>query len=274
MSLVDHKVMQNGKLRSGHSVKISPLNEGFLYGHGLFETIKIVSGRPAFLSAHHARLTTSAHALDLPYQLPLDELRERLLTLSKANDLKNGSAKVTLFNDGDFLGELITVRAFTYSPETYARGFRLKTRPTGRRIAGLTGHKTLNYLENIRARRAAIAAGFDETLFIDTTGEAIEGAGTNLFIVRDGVALTPPLSSGPLPGIARAQVLALLSPNRAREAVITAADLHTANEAFVTNALLGVMPVALIDTHTFPTVPGPFTGELQTTYRTREARTL
>ncbi|MFA6288237.1 MAG: aminotransferase class IV [Opitutaceae bacterium] len=273
MPTVDFKVMQNGKLCSGHSVKISPLHEGFLYGHGLFETIKVHEGRPVFLAAHHARLTASALALDLPYQLPLATLRERLLTVIKVNDLTHGSAKVTVFNEGGPAGELITIRSFAYSPETYARGFRLQTRPTGRRVSGLTGHKTLNYLENIRARRAALAAGHDETLFIDTTGEVIEGAGTNLFIVRDGVALTPPLASGPLPGIARAQVLALLGPDRARETVITRSDLDAATEVFVTNALLGIMPVGRIDDRDLP-IPQDFTHDLQSAYRTRETGSL
>ena len=269
----DTKVMLDGKLCSGHSARISPLHEGFLYGHGLFETIKVRDGRPLFLAAHHARLTASGHALELPYKLPLDKFRERLLKVISANSVAHGSAKVTLFNQGETLGELITTREFTYSPETYARGFRLQTRPTGRRVSGLSGHKTLNYLENIRARRAALAAGYDEALFIDTTGEVIEGAGTNLFIVRDGVALTPPLASGPLPGIARAQVLALLGYARARETVITTADLLAATEVFVTNALLGVMPVSRIDERALP-IPQPFTSDLQAAYRTRETQSL
>ncbi len=265
----DTKVMLDGKLCSDHSARISPLYEGFLYGHGLFETIKIHDGRLVFLAAHHARLTASAHALDLPYKLPLDKLRERLHKVIAANVISHGSAKVVVFNQGDAPGELIATRELVYSPETYARGFRLQTRPAGRRLSGLTGHKTLNYLENIRARRAALAAGYDEALFIDTTGEAIEGAGTNLFIVRDGVALTPPLTSGPLPGIARAQVLALLGYARARETVITTTDLLTATEAFVTNALLGVIPVSRIDDRAL-SIPQPFTRDLQTAYRARE----
>ncbi len=265
----DVKVMLDGKLRSSFFARISPQNEGFLYGHGLFETIKIQAGRPLFLAAHHARLTASAHALDLPYKLPLEKLRERFAKIIKATDVKNGSAKLTVFNNGDTIGELITTREFLYSPETYTRGFRLQTRPTGQRVSGLSGHKTLNYLENIRARRAALAAGHDEALFIDTNGTVIEGAGTNLFIVRDGVALTPPLASGPLPGIARAQVLSLLGYARAREAVITTADLLAAPEVFVTNALLGVMPVSRIDDRTL-VIPQPFTRDLQAAYRTRE----
>ena len=267
---IDTKVMLNGKLRSDHAAAISPLHEGFLYGHGLFETIKIVEGRPVFLPAHHARLTASALALDLPYALPLAELRGRILAVVNANALREGSTKVVVFNQEDSAGELIVTRPIVYSAETYARGFRLQTRRTGQRINDLSGHKTLNYLENIRARRAAIAAGCDEMLFIDSSGHVIEGAGTNIFIVRDGVALTPPLSAGPLPGIARAQVLALLGPDRAREAPVDIALLHNATEVIVTNALMGVMPVSRIENHAYDLAKNPFTRALQENYRAAE----
>jgi branched-subunit amino acid aminotransferase/4-amino-4-deoxychorismate lyase len=271
---IDTKVMLNGKLRSDHAAAISPLHEGFLYGHGLFETIKVVARRPVFLAAHHARLTASAGALELPYAVPLEVLRERIRDVINANGLTHGCVKVVLFNQGDTTGELIATRALVYSPETYARGFRLQTRRTGRRINSLSAHKTLNYLENIRARRAALAAGCDETLFIDDAGQAIEGAGTNLFIVRAGVAFTPPLARGPLPGIARAQVLGLLGPDRAREADIDVAQLHAADEIFVTNALMGVMPVSRIDNQTYDLARNPFTRALLDAYRAREQPNL
>ena len=127
-------------------------------------------------------------------------------------------------------------------------------------------------LENIRARRAAIAAGCDEMLFIDATGQVIEGAGTNLFVVRDGIALTPPLSVGPLPGIARGLVLALLGPERSREAPIDIALLHDATEVFVTNALMGVMPVSRIENHDYDVLKNPFTRALQENYRVAERK--
>ncbi|MBW8782428.1 MAG: aminotransferase class IV family protein [Verrucomicrobia bacterium] len=271
---IDTKVMLNGKLRSDHAATISPLHEGFLYGHGLFETIKVVARRPVFLAAHHARLTASAGALELPYAVPLEVLRERIRDVLNANDLTQGCVKVVLFNQGDTTGELIATRALAYSPETYARGFRLQTRRTDRRLNSLSAHKTLNYLENIRARRAALAAGCDEMLFIDDTGQAIEGAGTNLFIVRGGVAFTPPLARGPLPGIARAQVLGLLGPDRAREADIDVAQLHAADEIFVTNALMGVMPVSRIDDQIYDLARNPFTRALLDAYRAREQPNL
>ncbi|MDF3059706.1 MAG: aminotransferase class [Rariglobus sp.] len=267
-------VLLDNLLLSAESARISANSEGFLYGHGVFETIKVIDGRPAFLAQHHARLTASALALDLPYAVDLATLRDRLRRVITANTLANGSAKVVLFNHGDTTGELITTKASPYPPETYTRGFRLKTVFTGERTGGLAAHKTLNYLASIRARRTALAAGFDEALFLTPAGIVIEGAATNLFIVRDGIAFTPSLASGPLPGIARAGVLALLGPARAREMILTTSDLHHASEVFVTNALLGVMPVSRLDDRALDLARAPVTQALLSSYRLRETASL
>jgi branched-subunit amino acid aminotransferase/4-amino-4-deoxychorismate lyase len=258
-------VLLNNVLLPASAAHIPATSEGFLYGHGVFETIKVTASRPAFLSQHHVRLTASARALDLPYAVSLDTLRERLHRVITANALLDGSAKIVLFaQDAATTGELITVKANVYPPETYTRGFRLHTVFTGERTGALTAHKTLNYLANIRAKRAALAAGFDEPLFLTPAGIVIEGATTNVFIVRDGLVHTPSLASGPLPGIVRAQVLALLGPTRARESLLTHDDLRHASEVFVTNALLGIMPVTTLDSHAFAI--GPVTRTLSSDY--------
>jgi branched-subunit amino acid aminotransferase/4-amino-4-deoxychorismate lyase len=266
-------VLLNNILLPASAAHIPATGEGFLYGHGVFETIKVTASRPAFLSQHHARLTASARALDLPCAVSLATLRERLHRVIAANALADGSAKIVLFaQDETTTGELITVKANAYPPETYTRGFRLHTVFTGERTGALTAHKTLNYLANLRAKRSALAAGFDEPLFLTPAGIVIEGATTNLFLVRDGIAHTPALASGPLPGIARAQVLALLGPNRARESLLTHDDLRHASEVFVTNALLGIMPVTQIDDR--PLAIGPVTRTLAEAYHSLQARSL
>lgn len=272
MSATAHVLLDNVLLPAS-AAHIPALSEGFLYGHGIFETIKLLGGRAAFLDRHHARLLASARALDLPYAVSLDTLRERITRLAAVNALPDGAAKVVVFNrDGDTSGELISTRPGSYSTDTYTRGFSLKTVFTGERTGALTGHKTLNYLANIRARRAAVAAGFDEALFLTPAGIVIEGATTNVFIVRDGVVHTPSLASGPLPGIARAQVLAALGPTHARESLLTHDDLLHATEIFVTNALLGVMPVTRIDDR--PLAIGPITRTVTDAYRLAETSSL
>ena len=267
-------VLLNNVLIPAVSASVSATSDGFLYGHGVFETVKILGGRPAFLAQHHARLTASARALDLPCTVDLGTLRDRMHRVITANALAEGSAKIVLFNNGDATGELITTKPNQYPADTYTRGFRLKTVFTGERTGVLTAYKTLNYLANIRAKRAALAAGFDEALFITPAGIVIEGSTTNIFAVRDGMVFTPPLASGPLPGIARAEVLALLGPAHVRETLLTTSDLHHANEIFVTNVLLGIMPVSHLDDRVLKPGHTPVTQTLISSYRLREIASL
>ena len=268
------QVLLDGALLPAASATVPATSEGFLYGHGIFETVKILGGRPAFLAQHHARLTASAHTLDLDCAIDLPSLRDRLHRVITANALSDGSAKIVLFNNGDATSELITTKANPYPAEAYTRGFRLKTVFTGERTGVLTAYKTLNYLANIRAKRAALATGFDEALFITPAGIVIEGATTNIFAVRDGMVFTPPLASGPLPGIARAEVLAFLGPDRARETLLTTSDLHHASEIFVTNALLGIMPVSRLDERVLNLNHFPVTQTLISSYKLREIQSL
>lgn len=269
------QVILDNILVPADAARISAMSEGFLYGHGVFETVKLLAGRPVFLADHHARLTASARALDLPYTVGLTTLTERILRVAEANAAIDGSAKIILFNHGGATGELITVNpGASYAAEAYARGFQLKTVFSGERTGTLSGHKTLNYLANIRAKRVAVAAGFDDALFVTPAGIVIEGATTNLFIVRDGIAQTPSLAAGPLPGTARARVLALLGPARAHEALLLNDDLAHASEAFVTNALLGVMPVARLDDRAFDLDRAPVTRALMEAYGALETRSL
>lgn len=277
-SILSAQVLLDGRLLPAASATVSATSEGFLYGHGVFETVKILGGRPVFLPQHHARLTASAHALDLPCTLTLGTLRDQLHQVIAANALTDGSAKIVVFNHGDAhpetTSQLITTKANPYPAETYARGFRLKTVFTGERTGVLTAYKTLNYLANIRAKRAALAAGFDEAIFITPARIVIEGATTNIFAVRDGLVFTPPLASGPLPGIARAEVLALLGHAGAREMLLTTSDLQHADEIFVTNALLGIMPVSKIDERVLDLARSPVTQNLIASYRLRETASL
>jgi branched-subunit amino acid aminotransferase/4-amino-4-deoxychorismate lyase len=268
------QVLLDNALLPAASATVPATSEGFLYGHGVFETLKVLDGRPAWTAQHHARLSASAHTLDLAYTVDLPSFRERLQRVITANAMTHGSAKVVLFNNGDTTGELITTKPNPYPAEAYARGFGLKTVFTGERTGVLTAYKTLNYLANIRAKRAALAAGFDEALFITPAGIVIEGATTNIFAVRDGLVFTPPLASGPLPGIARAEVLALLGPARFRETLLTTSDLHHASELFVTNALLGIMPVSRLDDRAFNLDHAPVTHSLLSAYRLRETVSL
>jgi branched-subunit amino acid aminotransferase/4-amino-4-deoxychorismate lyase len=250
----------NGRLVDTGDLRVSALTDGFMFGHGLFETIKVLEGSPLFFDDHFARLSRSAAALGLALIGDREQLRLRCEQVLAANTLVAGNLKLVLFQDEGGPGEIVLARAGLYPAEFYSRGFRLKTETTGGRGA-LAAHKTLNYFENIAAKRRVVAAGFDEPLFIDSGGMLLEGATTNVFIVKNGRVFTPPLDGRILPGVARGRVLRLLG-NRVSEEAISLKQLFEADEVFVTNALLGVMPVSQVDGHVYDPARNSVTREL------------
>lgn len=250
MSIVP-QVLLDGELLPAAQAKVSALSDGFLFGHGVFETLRTHNGRALHLEAHHARLAASCAALDLAPPPSAEELGQRVTRLLAAARLPNAAVKIARYRELTRTAELITARTLPYSAPDYLRGFRVQTFRQGERDGRLTGHKTLNYLENLVARRSARAAGFDEALFVTPAGVVLEGSASTLFIVKDGHAHTPPLAAGILPGVARARVLALIGPERAHETPLTLEAVLAADEVFLTNALMGVMPVCALDKHKF-----------------------
>jgi branched-subunit amino acid aminotransferase/4-amino-4-deoxychorismate lyase len=265
-------VSLDGRLVPAGEARISPLGEGFLFGAGVFETIKVIGGRPAFFAAHAARLRRSAAELGLPLSDTDAGLRSRSMALIGANGLADGSLKIVVFEDAGRTGELLSVGRGGYPPEAFACGFKLRTVADGRRMGSVSGLKSLNYLRNLSAKREAQAIGFDEPLFVDEGGFALEGATTNLFCVKAGEVATPRLALGILPGIVRG---VLLGPDpRIREGAVTLESLLTADEIFVTNSLLGVMPVCQVDSHRLDIGRAPVTRAIAGELRSRELQSL
>jgi branched-subunit amino acid aminotransferase/4-amino-4-deoxychorismate lyase len=239
--------MCNAAVVETGALKISPLGAGFMTGEGLFETLRVRNSRPVLFEAHHARLAASLRSLD---DLPISsrgELHTRCVRTIAANTLVNGSLKIVVFKESTGWTELILARLPKYGPNDYERGFRLKTVPGDLRIDPLNALKSLNYFRNSYAKSVAVAAGFDDAVFIDPTQQVLEGSSANIFMVKDCVISTPPLGSGILPGVMRAAIIGRLGPRSVRERVVALDELLRADEVFVTNALLGVMPVARVD---------------------------
>jgi branched-subunit amino acid aminotransferase/4-amino-4-deoxychorismate lyase len=258
-------VVLNGRLLDAGAARISPLGDGFMFGLGLFETIKVLGGRPVFFKDHFERLRRSAGELGLPFTASADELHARCGQCLSANGLGEGSLKIVVFKDTDGPGELIAMRGKTYLSKHYEKGFALKTFPGGQREGKLFGLKTVNCLGNLQAKQAAKAAGCDEALFIDSVGQILEGAMSNIFVVKGGEVLTPPLDGRVLPGVARGRVLQLLK--NGRECAVPGQLLSEADEIFVTNVLLGVMPVVAVDQQRYDLNRNPVTRALMEAYR-------
>lgn len=249
MSALDEQVFLNGELVESSEARISPFGAGFMAGYGVFETIGVRQGRPIFFPDHWARLQRGVDSVRIRLHTTAGEMEARCVGLAGANRLQEGSIKIVVFRDEDGVGELIVSRRLSYVAADYERGFHLMTTPDPQRMRG-AAHKTLNYLKAILAREAAREVGADDALFVNGGGQIYEGAATNLFIVQGDHVLTPPADCGILPGVARAQVLRRWPGAVERE--ITMVDLARAEEVFVTNALLGVMPVARVDQQLFP----------------------
>jgi 4-amino-4-deoxychorismate lyase len=249
-SKLSRSAVFNGELRPAGSVKVSPFSDGFMFGQGVFETLRVSDGQPEFWAGHWERLEAGARALGLGYEQTSAGLLHRCQTLIEADGATDSVLKIAVFRDGEITSELISLREIPYTALDFERGFALKVVHGCGASPLLSGLKTQNYLANLLTLRAARSEGFDEVVFVNDRGELLEGATTNVWAVKDGVAWTPRTDVGVLPGIIRARLLAD-APACAREKRLGLGDLLHADEVFVTNSILRVMPVREIDGRTF-----------------------
>lgn len=245
----------NGKFMPASEAVIPALDGGVLYGQGLFETILVKDWQPVFMERHLKRLAGSSAGLSIALPFSPAELEVMLRETIERNGLATGAVRVTLTAgvEGGQAGLIIHSRPLPYTREHYNRGFKagfVSIRRNER--SPLVSHKTTSYFENILARREAVRRGLDEGLFLNTRGEVAEGAVSNIFLVRDKKVITPDRESGLLPGIMRGVVIEacrqLGIPVEERK--VLPEELKNCDEAFITNSLMGVMPLASVDGRT------------------------
>ncbi len=244
-------------------------------GYGVFETIKVTQGRPVFMAEHRARLVRGMQALaltlpDNPADLPL-----RCAAVLAASPCNDGVLTVTVQATPGGAIELISLGESRYTPEHRARGFALKTMSWPAPPGPDAGLKTLRLREAwLAARNKAKTAGCDEALLIDANDTLLEGSVSNVFVVRSGRVFTPPLSAGILPGVVRSLLLRARGLPLVEETNLPASVLTAADEVFLTNCLLGVMPVARIDGREFDLRTNPITRAFHAMYQRLEAADL
>ncbi|MDO5409726.1 MAG: aminotransferase class IV [Lachnospiraceae bacterium] len=220
-------------------------DDGFYFGLGVFETISVLNGVPALEAYHLERLASGLETLGI--SLPCENqqiLQQRMRMVMREFEEQNQEERdryvlkvcVTPQN------LKITARRNTYTERDYEKGFHLRISPILRNeTSPFTSIKSLNYGDNILEKRRAHREGFDEPVFLNRKGFLTEGATTNLFGVLDGELITPHASCGLLPGTVRRYVLEHFF---VREVEMTPQMLFDCTEVFVTNALLGIMPVS------------------------------
>lgn len=225
------------------------LDEGFLFGLGAFETIAVENGKPLFLEQHLNRMEKAADFLGLGScrQRGLTEEKiEEYLDLYDVSLMKHEALKVILSAENMFF----QMRNNPYVEESYTQGLRAEISKVRRNeTSPLVYHKTLNYGDCILEKRAAMAAGIHEMIFINTKGQISEGTVSNIFFVRKNIVYTPQLSCGLLPGILRSYIMKRFPVT---ETIIYPDELVYYDECFVTNSLMGIMPVRQLGNICFP----------------------
>lgn len=241
---------------------ISVFDHGITVGDGVFETLKVLGGEAIALTRHLARLRRSCEILGLTPP-DADSLREAvdLVVGSEPEAAQRGRLRITctagngpLASDRQSGAQTIVValRPMAAWPATTSAVVLPWVR---NERSAVSGAKTTSYAENVVALAWAHGRGFSEGLFTNTRNEICEGTGTNVFMVRDGAILTPPTSSGCLPGITREL---LLHWGLASEQPLSLADLDSADEVFLTSSTRDVHPVVTLGARTWGE-PGPLT---------------
>ena len=261
---------------------VSVFDHGFLYGDGVYETIRSYGSRIFMQNQHLARLRRSANGIGLTIPIPdhrwLDLLHESMARNNIGNAQQDAYLRITISRGAGDIGldpalcptptvVIITKPLHPPSPEHYRIGVKLIVARTRRNLPSALPPqiKTTNFLNNILAKREAIAAGAFDSILLNWESHLTECTVSNLFFVRAGRLCTPSLACGLLDGITRNIVLSL-----AQEAQISVDEgyfgveaIYKADECFLTNTSMEVMPVTMVDGHPVGNgTPGILTREL------------
>jgi branched-chain amino acid aminotransferase len=252
-------------------------DHGILVGDGVFETIKAVRGRSFALTRHLDRLAASAAGLGLP-EPDLDAIRQGTLDVLDASPkwelarirITYTSGEGPLGSDRGTTGATAIVAVAEQQPFPATGDVSVVPWPRNERGA-LSGLKTTSYGDNAKALAYAHERGGAEAIFGNLAGNLCEGTGSNVFLVRGGRLITPPLSSGCLAGITRALVLEWVG---GEEADVPLAEFAEADEAFLTSTTRDVQPIRAIDGTVLPAAPGPVTRKAIEVFAERGAADL
>jgi branched-chain amino acid aminotransferase len=284
----------NGKVFDQEHAVISVFDHGFLYGEGVYETLRTYNGQPFLFDRHMRRLRNSADMLALPVPLTDAQIDARFRETMRAAGLGEAPDREA------YIRILVTrgIGELTYDPaacptpsivvivkpnvppsaEAFARGVRVSLVGVVRNHPGSVNPliKSNNLLNNALAMQQAFTRGGFEGVMRNYRGELAECTQSNLFVVKNGVALTPPIDAGLLPGITREFLFEVGAENHitVREQVLHDDDLFGADEAFLTSTTREVVPIVQVDDRKVGSgLPGPITGALLDGFR-RKAQAM
>lgn len=277
------KIYINGKLYDKADAKISVYDHGLLYGDGVFEGIRIYSGKVFRLKEHVDRLFESALAIKLEIPMTREQMVKAIQDTVVANNKRDGYIRPLVTRGAGYLGLdprktsdpqviIIVDDISLYPPELYETGMEIATVATIRNHpAALNPRiKSLNYLNNILAKIEGIQQGCLESLMLNHKGEIAECSGDNIFLVKAGTLRTPPIDAGVLEGITREAVIDLAKEAQipVEQINLTRHDVFIADECFLTGTAAEIIPVTKCDGRPIGTgKPGPMTRQLREAFQ-------
>lgn len=256
------KIWLDGKLVEKENAKISVYDHGLLYGDGVFEGIRVYSGKIFEVEAHLDRLWASARAIRLTIPISREEFRAAMEQTVKVNNFTDCYIRAVITRGVGYLGIspancakpsvfIIADTITMYPKEMYENGMAIITASVIRNHPNALSPriKSLNYLNNILGKIEAIDAGVPEAIMLNHEGNVAECTGDNIFIVRKGQVQTPTTADGILEGITRQCVLQLCENLKVPfiEKTLQRHDLYIADECFLTGSAAEVIPVTKID---------------------------
>jgi len=256
------KIYIDGKFYAKEDAKISVFDHGLLYGDGIFEGIRAYNGRVFRLDEHIERLYDSAKAILLNIPVSRAEMAQAVLETCRQNNLKECYIRLVVTRGVGNLGLspdrcerptifIIAAALELYPQKFYTEGLSVVTASTVRTSPAALNPavKSLNYLNNIMAKIEGKLAGALEVIMLNSEGLVAECSGDNIFVIKHGRIVTPPIYMGALGGITRQSVMGLAEELKAdlREMPLTRYDLFVADEIFLTGTGAEIIPVVQVD---------------------------
>jgi len=274
----------NGRFYRAGKARIPVNDRGFLYGDGVFETMRSYNGSVFMLSSHLNRLFHSLEVLKFYPVFDRSHIEDAVLKTLAKNRLTRGDAYIKImvtrgdhsgalhFSSGSRLRVIIIAKKLKpYHGAIYSEGADIISSSIKRQASGDQAykHKLMSYFDNLYEKDRAHSQGAFESIFLTRDKLVLEGSTTNIFMVKCSRVYTPALTQNILPGITRKVVLDLCRANRIRvwEKKLHYCDLINADEVFLTNSIVEVIPVRKIDVHRLESlVPGKITIKLMSMY--------
>ena len=278
------KIWLNDRLVDEAEAKISVFDHGLLYGDGVFEGIRVYDGKVFELASHMDRLYRSARAIRLDPPVDKNTLTDQVRQTVAANEIGDGYVRLLITRGVGTLGlnplvcknaqvVIIAATIQLYPSELYETGLRVISANTMRNhpLTVSPQIKSMNYLNNILAKLEALDRDMLEAIMYNHMGYVAEATGDNVFIVRNGQIVTPPVEAGSLDGITRQVVMKLArqSGYEVLEKNLTRFNLYDADEIFLTGTAAEVIGIVEIDARQVGSGrPGPVTRELLAKFET------